>query len=298
MLSWGIATIVLCSIYSSLVTSNVIAPKSLVSAWSEYKQLEKFTKVFGLNNQEKMSRLGGYEADKSNPTNRYGFAQGSKASQSWFREIWRKLYVNGQNYSQMFHCNVFAENSSTCQAKRKEWFGFVNSYRYAVRSDVEKLKEMLSVCTNTAFIDTETSIDNFLHIWNQDEHLPSMVKGKPFFQQSYYWTMTDTWLLRKLMSFRVKAFTTSGIIGFWERFCLKHCKKPPEHSELQNLLINSNTITFKPQKLGTNISSLFFILLISFAISILCFLGERFFSPTYECFIVFLSYCTHNYVIR
>jgi hypothetical protein len=31
MLSWGIATIVLCSIYSCLVTANVVAPKSLVS---------------------------------------------------------------------------------------------------------------------------------------------------------------------------------------------------------------------------------------------------------------------------
>jgi hypothetical protein len=57
MVFWGIATIVLCSLYSSLVTSNVIALISLVSPWTEYKQLEKFTKVFGLNSQQEMFRM-------------------------------------------------------------------------------------------------------------------------------------------------------------------------------------------------------------------------------------------------
>jgi hypothetical protein len=51
-LSWSISKFILCIVYSSLVTSNVIAPSTLISPWTEYKQLEKFTKVFGLNNQE------------------------------------------------------------------------------------------------------------------------------------------------------------------------------------------------------------------------------------------------------
>jgi hypothetical protein len=55
---------VLC--YSSLVTSNVSAPKTLVSPWTKYKQLDNFTKVFGLNNHKEMLKMDGYsKADKS-----------------------------------------------------------------------------------------------------------------------------------------------------------------------------------------------------------------------------------------
>jgi hypothetical protein len=260
MLSWGIATIVLCSIYSCLVTTNVVAAKSLVSPWTEYKQLEKFTKVSGF----------------------------------WFAEMWSNLFAK---YKPKGSCNIIFGNSSTCQTCRKKSFEFIDTYTYAVRSDVQKLKEILSVCTNTAFIDTEISIDNVLHIWNKDEHLPLMVKGSPFFQQSHSWTMSNTWVFRKLLSSRLKAFTTSGIIGFWERFCLKHCKKPPELSELENPATNFKTITFKSQKLGSNISSLFFILLIAFAISIFRFLWERFFWLTSKYFILLLKHLTANNVI-
>jgi hypothetical protein len=289
MLSWGITTIVLCSVYSSLVTTNVTAPKSTISPWTEYKQLEKFTKVFGLNNQHEMLTMDeASKGDKSDLFLRLQFAQGSKVSLSWFSEMWKKLY-KPKDYS-----NSFSEKEF--QAERDKIFKFVDSYSYVVRSDVQKLKEVLSVCTNTAFIDTETAIDSFLHIWNQDEHLPSMVKGSPFFQQSHSWTMRDTWLFRKLLNFRLKAFTTSGIIGFWERFCLKHCKKQSELSELQYPDVNSKIITFNAQKLGSNISSLFFMLLITLAISILCLLGERFFSLTNECVIFFLSFRTDNTV--
>jgi hypothetical protein len=274
MLSWGIATIVLCSLYSCLVTTNVVAPKSLVSPWTEYKQLEKFTKVFGLNNQrQKLEMDKVSNRDKSDPVNRHNFAVGSKVSGFWFAEKWMNLFAK---YKPTGSCNIIFGNSSTCQTCRKKSFEFIDTYTYAVRSDVQKLKEILPVCTNTAFIDTEISIDNVLHIWNQDEHLPLMVKGSPFFQQSHSWTMSNTWLFRKLLSSRLKGFTTSGIIGFWERFCLKHCKKPPELSELENSATNLKTITFKTQKLGSNISSLFLILLIAFAISILLFLRGTF----------------------
>jgi hypothetical protein len=220
--------------------------------------------------------------NKSDPVNRHHFAVGSKVSGFWFAEMWSNLFAK---YKPKGSCNIIFGNSSTCQTCRKKSFEFIDTYKYAVRSDVQKLKEILSVCTNTAFIDTEISIDNVLHIWNQDEHLPLMVKGSPFFQQSYSWTMSNTWIylyisvyiyMYKLLISRLKAFTTSGIIGFWERFCLKHCKKPPELSQLENPATNFKTITFKSQKLKSNISSLFFILLIDFAISILCFLGELF----------------------
>jgi hypothetical protein len=290
MFSWGIATIVLCCVYSSLVTSNVIAPKTLVSPWTEYKQLEKFTKVFGLNNHAEKLRMDGYsKADKSDLISRYRFAFGSKVSMLWFVEMRNKQFAK---YEQKGGCDVLSGNSSTCEADRKKTFKFLDSYRYAVRSDVQKLKEILSVCTHTALIDRENAIDGFLHIWNQDEHVPPMVKGTSFFQQSYTWTMSHTWVLRKLLSFRLTAFTATGIIGFWERFCLKHCKKPPEFSELQSPPIIFKTNTFKPQKLQSNMSTLFFILLIAFALSILCFLGERCFFITSECFILFLSYRT------
>jgi hypothetical protein len=175
-------------------------------------------------------------------------------------------------------CDQFHIDSSSCQAFRRKTFEFVNSYTYAVRSDVDKLKKKLSVCTNTAFIDTETSIDNFLHIWNQDERFPSMVKGNPFYQQSYSWTMGYSWLLRKVMSSRMKAFTTSGIIGFWERFCLKYCKIQSETSDFHNTTKNCNAVTVKPQKLALDMTSLFLIMLIISAVSILCFVGEYLFS--------------------
>jgi hypothetical protein len=294
--SWGIATIVLCSLYSSLVTTNVVAPKALVSPWTEYKQLEKFAKVFGLNNPRLMLRIDGYsKAVKSDPEKLYYFGGGSKVSRLWRDEVKNKLFAK---YKPDDHCYPVSGNSSSCQASRKKLFEFIDSYTYALRSDVLKLKEKLSVCTNTAFIDTETSINCFLHIWNQDEHLPSMVKGTSFFLESYSWTMSHTWLLRKLLNSRLNAFTTSGIIGFWERFCLKHCKKSQELSELQNPPTNSKAATFNAQKLESNISSLFFILLITFAISILCLLGERFFRLTSECLTLFLSYRTVNNVIR
>jgi hypothetical protein len=254
ILFWGIATIVLCSAYSSLVTTNVIAPKTFVSPWTEYKQLDKFSKVFGMNNQEMLFMEENPKLNKSDPLSRFISALGSKVS----RLLVIEMFENSENKSQ------FISN-------------FVDSYSYVVRSDVKKLKELLSVCTNTALIDTETSIDSFLQIWNQDENLPSMVKGSPFFQQSHSWTIIDAWLFRKLLSFRLKTFTTSGIIGFWERFCLKHCKS---QSEFQNSAINSKTFIFKAQKLGSNITSLFLMLLIASAISILCFLFERVFSLT------------------
>jgi hypothetical protein len=189
-------------------------------------------------------------------------------------------------------CNLFHVDSSNCQGYRRKSFEFVNSYTYAVRSDVDKLKEKLSVCTNTAFIDTETSIDNFLHIWNQDERLPSMVKGNSFYQQSYSWTMGYPWLLRKVMSSRMKAFTTSGIIGFWERFCLKYCKMQSEISDVHNTIKNFNAVTFKPQKLASNMTSLFLIMLIISAVSILCFVGEYLFSLACKCFSQLRNYRT------
>jgi hypothetical protein len=296
LLSWGITTIVLCSVYSSLVTTNVIAPKTIVSPWTDYKQLEKFTKVFGLNNEQEMLAMEkASKADKSVLFNRFPFAMGSKVSYLWFAETWKILFTK---YKPKGSCNYVSGDSSTCQVFRKKSFEFLDSYRYAIRSDVEKLKEILSVCTNTAFIDTETSIDSFLPIWNQDERVPSMVKGSSFFQRSHTWTMSNTWLLRKHMSSRMKTFTTAGIIGFWERYCVKHCKKQSEPSELQNSVMNSTAMTFKPQKLGSNIISLFLILLTTFTISILCLLGERFCSLAHECCILFLSYRTYENLTR
>jgi hypothetical protein len=131
---------------------------------------------------------------KSNPWNRIRFAMGSKVSHLWFIGMIIKLYAH---YKLDRSCSMVSGNSSTCQAFQNKSFEFLNSYRYVVRSDIRKLKEILSLCTNTAFIDTETSIDNFLYIWNQDEHLPSMVKGplSPFFQQSQSWTMSNTFEL-------------------------------------------------------------------------------------------------------
>jgi hypothetical protein len=277
-LSWGITTIVLCTVYSSLVTTNVIAPKLFVSPWTEYKQLEKFTKVFGLNSHQEMFRMDEYsKADKSDPFNRYIFAGGSKISKLWFGEIETKMFAKYKSWAE---CRILWGNSSSCQASRKKLFEFLDSYRYVVRSDADKLKEKLSVCTKTAFIDTETSIDNILHIWNQDEHLPSMVKGSSFFQRSYSWAMSDTWILRKLMSSRIKAFTTSGIIGFWEGFCLKHCKIQSGTNEFHNPVMNSKAVTFKPQKLASNLTSLFLMMLIVSTISFLCFVCECLFSLT------------------
>jgi hypothetical protein len=88
--------------------------------------------------------------------------------------------------------------------------------------------------------------------------------------------MSDTWLLRKLMNSRLKAFTTSGIIAFWEKFCSKYCKKPQERSALHTPVMNSNDGTFKSQELESNLASLFFLILIMSSISVLFFLGELF----------------------
>jgi hypothetical protein len=280
LFSWGITTIVLCSVYSSLVTTNVTSPKLLVSPWTEYKQLEKFTKVFGLNNQKEMSRMDAHDkARKSELRRSYHFARGSKVSRLLFDEMRIKVFAK---FKPKGLCDMFSGNSSTCQADRNKFFGFIDSYRYVERSDVEKLKEILAVCTNTAFIDKENSIDDFLHIWSQDEHFPSMVKGSLFFQRSFNWAMSDTWILRKLMSSRMKAFTASGIFGFWERFCLKHCRMQSETSEFHIPVKNLKAGTFKPQKLGSNLTSLFLIKLIISTISILCFVGECLFSLTFK----------------
>jgi hypothetical protein len=275
MLSWGIATFTLCSVYSSLVTSNVIAPKTIVSTWTEYKQLEQFTKVFGLNNQYELSNMeGASEPGELNPYNRMGFSRGSKVSKLWFDEVSNKLFAK---YKPSGYCDMYHGNSSSCLAFRKKSFEFLDSYTYVVRSNVEKLKKMLSVCTNTAYIDTETSINNFLHFRNEDEHLPPMVKGNSFFQQSHYWTISRSWVLKKLISYRLKAFADSGIIGFWEAFCLKYCKQQPGKEKSHELIMVSKMKAFRPQELGSNLISLFFIILILLCISILCFLGERYF---------------------
>jgi hypothetical protein len=130
------------------------------------------------------------KADKSDPSRRYGLSQGSKVSRLWLGEIETKIF---SRYTSRGECNIFHAKSTSCQASRRKSLEFINSYSYAFRSDVQKLKEKLSICRNTAYIDTETSIDNFLHIWNQDEHFPSMMKGNPFFQLSYDSTISDTW---------------------------------------------------------------------------------------------------------
>jgi hypothetical protein len=177
-------------------------------------------------------------------------------------------------YKPTDHCNMFVGNSATCQAFRNKLYEFLMSYRYAVRSNVQKLKEILSACTNTAYFDSETSIDHVLNILNQNKNVPSMVKGTSFFQQSHYWTISRTLVIRNFISSRLKAFTTSGIIAFWERFCSKYCKNQPEHGSFHSPDKNSNEKSFKSQELESNLTSLFFLMLIMFAISILCFAGE------------------------
>jgi hypothetical protein len=99
----------------------------------------------------------------------------------WFVEMRNKQFAK---YEQKSGCDVLSGNSSTCEADRKKTFKFLDSYRYAVRSDVQKLKEILSVCTNTALIDRKKSTDGFLHIWNQDQHVPPTVKGTSFFNRA------------------------------------------------------------------------------------------------------------------
>jgi hypothetical protein len=273
MLFWSIATFILCTVYSSLVTSNVIAPSSLVSPWSNYKQLERFMKVFGLNNEDEMLRMDRIsKLNKSVGEYRLLFPGGSKASKLWLMDMETKLLAIYNNQAK--DCDFVFRDSLTCQAFRKKLYEFLESYRYAVRSNVQKLKEILSVCTNTAYVDTETAIDQVLHILNQDESVPTMVKGTPFFQQSHYWTINRSWLLRKLLSSRLNAFTTSGIIAFWEKFCSKYCKKPQERGAFHTPVMNSPDRTFKSQELESNLISLFFLILTIFAISVLCFVGE------------------------
>jgi hypothetical protein len=271
MLFWSIATFILCIAYSSLVTSNVIAPSAVVSPWTNYKQLEKFTKVFGLNNQEmlRMDRISKHS--KSDRIYRLYYPRGSKVSMSWFVDMRTQLLAK---YNPTEECDFVFNKSSTCQTFMKKLYEFLDSYRYAVRSNVENLKKVLSVCTNTAYVDTETSIDHVLHILCQDKSVPTMVKGSLFFQQSHYWTMSDTWLLRKLMNSRMKALTTSGIIAFWEKFCYKYCKKRTGHSAIHPPVMSSEDRSFQSQELESNLTSLFFLILIMSAISILCFVGE------------------------
>jgi hypothetical protein len=273
MLFWSIATFILCIIYSSLVTSNVIAPSALVSPWTNYKQLERFTKVFGLNNQEmlRIDRVSNHS--KSDRIYRLNFPRGSKVSILWFVDMRKQLLTK---YNPTEECDFVFNKSSTCQTFMKKSYEFLDSYRYAVRSNVQRIKKVLSVCTNTAYVDTETSIDHVRHILNEDKSVPTMVKGSSFFQQSHYWTISDTWLLRKLMNSRLKAFTTSGIIAFWEKFCSKYCNQPHERSALHTPDMNSNDRTFKSQELESNLASLFFLILIMSTISVLFFLGELF----------------------
>jgi hypothetical protein len=272
MLFWSIATFILCIIYSSLVTSNVIAPSTLVSPWTDYKQLGRFTKVFGLNNEEmlRMDRISKH--NKSDHIYRLVFPTGSKVSRLWFTDMQTQLLSIYNNQTK--DCDFVFSDSLTCPAFRKKLYKFINSYRYAVRTNFQKLKEILSVCTNTAYVDTETSIDQVLQIFKQDKSVPTMVKGNSFFQQSHYWTMSYTWLLRKLMVSRLQLFTTSGIIAFWERFCSKYCKQRPEHSAIHTPVMNSQDRTFKSQELESNLTSLFFLILIMSTISIFCFVVE------------------------
>jgi hypothetical protein len=272
MLSWSIATFILCIVYSNLVTSNVIAPSAFVSPWTDYKQLERFMTVFGLNNEDEMLHMDKVSKhNKSDGFYRFNFPQGSIASNLWFTDMWKKL-LSKDNLTE--ECDFVFGNSASCEASRKKTYKFLDSYRYAVRSNVQELKKILSVCTNTAYVDTETSIDQVLHILNQDKSVPTMVKGTPFFQKSHYWTMSYTSLLRKLMNSRLKAFTTSGIIAFWERFCSKYCKKPAGHSALHPPVMSFQDRSFKSQELESDLTSLVFLILIMSAISIICFVGE------------------------
>jgi hypothetical protein len=274
MLSSSITTFILCSVYSSLVTRNVIAPKLITSPLTEYKQLEdKFTKVFGLDNQIQLSLVIEAKSNKSDPHERRRIATASKAASQWFTEVKVKLL---KRYKfPVGECSEYHGNSTDCQAYRKELFGFVDSYSYVLRSSFKELKEKLAVCTKTAYIDSESSIDHFLHLWNEDSRSPPMVKGNSFFQKNYDWTIKQSWLLRKLMSSRLKAFTASGIIQFWESFCLKHCKSQTGHAKSHKSVMNSKTTkTFKSQDLGSNLTSLFFLMLILSSCSILCFLAE------------------------
>jgi hypothetical protein len=272
ILSWSIATYILCIVYSSLVTCNVIAPSAFLSPWTDYKQLERFMKVFGLNNEDEMLHMDRVSKhNKSDVFYRLSFPQGSIASNLWFTDMWTKLLAK---YDSTEECDFVFGNSASCQPSREKTYEFLDSYRYAVRSNVQELKKILSVCTNTAYVDTETSIDQVLHILNQDKSVPTMVKGNSFFQKSHYWTMSYTWLLRKLMVSRLQVFTTSGIIAFWERFCSKYCKKRTGHSALHLPVMTSQDRNFESQELESNLTSLFFLLLIMSAISIICFVGE------------------------
>jgi hypothetical protein len=89
-------------------------------------------------------------------------------------------------------------------------------------------------------------------------------------------------VVQKAVELSIESFATSEIIRFWERFYLKHCKKKSKLRELQNPAISSETFALKAQKIGSNITSWLFVLLIAFVISILGFLEERFFYLTYE----------------
>jgi hypothetical protein len=252
MLFWSIATFILCIIYSSLVTSNVIAPSAFVSPWTDYKQLKRLKKVFGLNNEAEMLYMDRVSKhNKSDGFYRFNFPQGSIASNMWFTVIWTKLLAK---FNSTEECDFVFGNSASCEASRKKTFQFLDSYRYAVRSNVQELKKILSVCTNTAYVDTETSIDQVLQIFKQDKSVPTMVKGSSFFQQSHYWTMSYAWLSRKLMVSRLQVFTTSRIIAFWERFCSKYCKQRPEHSAIYTPVMNSQDRTFKSQELESNLT--------------------------------------------
>jgi hypothetical protein len=275
MIFWMIGSFILCSLYSSLVTSNVIAPKKMNSSWTDYKQLMRFSKVFAVENEKDWSVVDrAYKSDNTVLRNREDLMYGSKVSKLWYLE-YKSMVFNTSDKKTSCSVRFKSGNPIWCEAYYKELLQFLDSYRLVRRGEVSEIQKILSVCTKTAYFDTVDSIDRFkLLMEAQGESLPQLAKGNPFYEQRFFWAVKYTWVFRRILEFRLKAFTVSGIIQFWESFCKKYCKQQTGKINTNQVPTISNPKSFKPQGLQSNLMSLFYAIFILLSASSLCFLLE------------------------
>jgi hypothetical protein len=224
-----------------------------------------------------MRKTGGDRAYESNTTvfkDREGLKYGSKVSRRWFLDYDQSVRYKSKN--SRISCVFASEDFPDCEPYRKELLAFLNMYRFVRREEVSELQKILSVCTKTAYFDTVDFINRFQLLWELKGKggLPQLAKGNPFFERRFFWSVKYTWLFRRILEFRLKTFTVSGISQFWESLCKRYCKQQNGKIMANQFLTNDESSIFKPQGLESNLIPLFFMVLILLSVSSMWFLIE------------------------
>jgi hypothetical protein len=123
-------------------------------------------------------------------------------------------FVTNPRIVKLLSCIYAPVDFPDCEQYRKELLAFLNTYRFVRRGDVSELQKILSVCTKTTYFDTVDSINRFQLLWEVKGRggLPQLTKGNTFFEWQFFSSVKYTWLFRRVLEFRLKTFTVSGIL--------------------------------------------------------------------------------------